>query len=106
MNTLAIWKGLPVDVRLYTKRLSDYFKTELGELLLENLYLSTILRAQQMAHQQSGAAFIFSQSSSLLGQKSRCFAFTGANDLCLPCHLTSCSLSIGRRSNDDTEVRL
>jgi hypothetical protein len=64
MNTLAIWKGPPEDVRLYAKRLSDYFKTELGGLLLENLCMSTIVRSQQMAHQQ----FLSQRSEGLVAQ--------------------------------------
>ncbi|KAG0197233.1 hypothetical protein BGX28_009259, partial [Mortierella sp. GBA30] len=69
IKTLAIWKGLPVNVRLYAKQLNDYFKTELGELLLENLYMSAVVLSKQTVLQQSGAAVIFSQSSSLLGEK-------------------------------------
>ncbi|KAF9997110.1 hypothetical protein BGZ65_007315 [Modicella reniformis] len=33
IKILAIWKGLPENVRLYAKQLNDYFKTKLGDSL-------------------------------------------------------------------------
>lgn len=108
IKTLAIWKGLPGDVRLYARRLNDYFKTELGELLLKNLYTSSIVLSKQTVHQQLGASVIFSQSSRLLGKKSR---YLGSPDqstivfaTCLDVKFRS--FSIGARSDDDAEVRL
>ncbi|KAG0279680.1 hypothetical protein BGZ95_000558 [Linnemannia exigua] len=71
IRTLATWKGLPDNIRLYAKHLNDYFKSELGELLLENLYMSAVVLSKHTVHQQSGAAVIYSQSSSLLGEKRR-----------------------------------
>ncbi|KAF9433530.1 hypothetical protein BGZ76_009320 [Entomortierella beljakovae] len=69
IRTLSNWKGLSNDVRLYAKQLNDYFITELGQLLLEVLFMSAVLSSKQMVHQQSGAALIFSESSSALNRK-------------------------------------
>ncbi|KAF8956670.1 hypothetical protein BGZ46_002338 [Entomortierella lignicola] len=47
IKALSIWKGLPEIVRLYAKRLNDFFTTEIGELLLENMYMAAIVLSKQ-----------------------------------------------------------
>ncbi|KAF9577015.1 hypothetical protein BGW38_008064 [Lunasporangiospora selenospora] len=69
IKDLSNWKGLKIDIRLYTKQLDNYFTTELGQLVLEVLFMSAVLSSKQTVYQQSGAAFIFSESSSALNRK-------------------------------------
>ncbi|KAG0048621.1 hypothetical protein BGZ83_006440 [Gryganskiella cystojenkinii] len=71
IKSLTTWKGLPENIRFYARQLQDYFKTEIGQLLLEGQYLSIVLLSKQTTYQQSGAAVIFDQSSSILGEKRR-----------------------------------